>query len=68
MANSRVKDYYDLYMLSESYRFKGPLIYKAVQETFKRRKTEFSKTEPLGLSEAFFIDKNFSLIYILNAI
>lgn len=57
MANSRVKDYYDIYVLSESYGFKGPVIYEAVRETFKRRKTEFPKTEPLGLSGSFFKDR-----------
>lgn len=58
MANSRMKDYYDLYILSQSYGFEGHIIYRAIAETFKKRKTEFPKTEPLGLTMTFLNDKS----------
>lgn len=53
-----MKDYYDLYLLSQSYGFEGHIIYRAIAETFKKRKTEFPKTEPLGLSITFLNDKS----------
>lgn len=56
MANSRMKDYYDLYMLSQSYKFRGRIIYEAISETFKRRNTEIPKIEPLGLTISFYKD------------
>ncbi len=39
MANSRMKDFYDVYTLSTNYNFKGDRIKKAVASTFIRRKT-----------------------------
>lgn len=38
-ANSRMKDFYDIYMLSTSFSFAGAELSRAVYETFKRRDT-----------------------------
>ena len=40
-ANSRYKDFYDIYMLAERYTFKGELLQAAIQETFSHRQTTF---------------------------
>jgi hypothetical protein len=40
LANSRMKDYYDLWYLSKFYGFDGKLLATAVRSTFERRRTE----------------------------
>jgi len=39
MVNSRIKDFYDIYTLSVSYSFQSDRLKKAIESTFKRRKT-----------------------------
>ncbi|MEW6456928.1 MAG: nucleotidyl transferase AbiEii/AbiGii toxin family protein [Acidobacteriota bacterium] len=39
MANSRMKDFYDIYTLSVSHNFQGNILKKAIENTFERRKT-----------------------------
>ncbi len=53
MANSRMKDYFDLQMLAADYHFDGNLLAKAIQATFNRRKTQLPKGVPVGLSAEF---------------
>jgi predicted nucleotidyltransferase component of viral defense system len=55
-ANSRMKDYYDIWMLSETYEFADDGLAKAIAATFQRRKTEIPTTVPDGLSETFATD------------
>lgn len=38
-VNSRMKDFYDIYMLTESFDFDGRTLYEAIFETFQRRRT-----------------------------
>lgn len=40
-ANSRFKDFYDIYFVSRAFRFNGDELKKAVQITFENRKTGF---------------------------
>lgn len=40
-ANSRYKDFYDIYILSDKYEFDGKKLKEAVRETFDRRATAF---------------------------
>jgi hypothetical protein len=49
MANSRMKDFYDLWALARDFPFSGQIIALAIQNTFKRRKTPL----PPGTPEAF---------------
>jgi predicted nucleotidyltransferase component of viral defense system len=49
MANSRMKDFYDLWSLAYDFPFSGQIIASAIQNTFSRRKTPF----PTGTPEAF---------------
>ncbi len=52
MLNSRVKDYYDLALLSRLYPFRGALLIEAIRLTFLRRGTAV-EANPVELTEAF---------------
>lgn len=39
MLNSRLKDFYDIYVLSKTYDFDGTTLRQAIEETFNHRKT-----------------------------
>src|SRR3954451_21084114 len=51
LLNSRMKDYYDLALLSRLYSFSGKVLVEAVRATFRRRETPI-ETEPIGLTGA----------------
>ena len=53
MANSRMKDFYDLYVLGRDFAFDGGILTRAIQATFKRRNTEIPRETPLALTEEF---------------
>lgn len=55
--NSRMKDFYDVYMLSENYEFDGRILYEAIFETFQRRGTNYSR-ETAVFSDEFAVDLN----------
>jgi len=50
--NSRLRDYYDIWLLSRSFDFDGTLLATAIQKTCERRETEIP-TEPAALTAAF---------------
>lgn len=52
-ANSRMKDFYDLYWLSEHMSFDRALLSEAVRATFARRGTELPIETPLALTSEF---------------
>ena len=52
MLNSRMKDYYDLALLSRMYSFEGELVTEAVSATFRHRGTSL-EAEPIGLTQAY---------------
>lgn len=53
IANSRMKDYFDLWILSRNFAFDGDTLRRAVQATFNRRKTMLPPGIPFGLTDAF---------------
>lgn len=53
VANSRMKDYYDIYYLSNCFNFVGNILQLAIQSTFKRRDTNIPERIPAGLSDDF---------------
>lgn len=55
MANSRMKDFYDVYALSTSRNFRGNTLKKAIEDTFKRRKTPMPD-DPLVFRQEFHED------------
>jgi predicted nucleotidyltransferase component of viral defense system len=55
VLNSRMKDYYDLALLSRMYPFEGEPLTDAIVATFRHRGT-IIETEPIGLTEAYHND------------
>jgi predicted nucleotidyltransferase component of viral defense system len=55
LLNSRMKDYYDLALLSRMYSFEGETLIKAILATFGHRGTSID-AEPIGLTDAFYAD------------
>lgn len=53
IANSRMKDFYDLWTLAMQFDFDGTLLAKAIRATFARRQTELPGAAPLALTEEF---------------
>lgn len=53
MANSRMKDFYDLAVLARNFDFDGPLLARAIRATFVRRKTDLPTTTPVALTPVF---------------
>ena len=52
-ANSRMKDYYDIWMLSQSFDFDHERLARAIAATFARRKTKIPDELPDALTPAF---------------
>ena len=53
LLNSRLKDYYDIWLLSECFDFDLSLLRTAVENTFERRKTAVPKGLPNALTPTF---------------
>lgn len=51
--NSRMKDYYDLWLILETFEFDGGSLQKAIETTFRRRDTEIPNECPVSLSADF---------------
>ena len=51
--NTRMKDFFDLWYLSNSFDFDGPLLLRAIQGTFDRRSTPLPLTTPVALTDSF---------------
>ena len=56
LANSRMKDFYDLVSLSRELGFEGNLLSEAIQKTFARRGTALPSGMPVALTPEFFED------------
>lgn len=56
MANSRMKDYFDIFYLSQRFEFEGENLAGALRATFERQKTSIPLQTPRGLSAAFAVD------------
>jgi len=52
LLNSRLKDFYDLALLSRMYPFEGERLLKAISATFRHRGTPI-EVEPIGLTQAY---------------
>jgi predicted nucleotidyltransferase component of viral defense system len=58
--NDRMKDFYDIYLLSQERDFDGPVFVRAITATFKNRKTEIPLDIPKPLSDDFASQKQAS--------
>ena len=57
LANTRLKDFFDLWYLSRKFTFEGPLLTEAVTRTFARRNTGLPTAIPVALTEDFVAQK-----------
>lgn len=53
MLNSRMKDYFDLWILAKHAEFDGSVLTRAIRATFERRGTAIPHRLPIGLSDEF---------------
>lgn len=53
MTNSRMKDYFDLWILAQHTDFDGEILRQAIRATFTRRKSNLPAELPLGLATVF---------------
>jgi len=53
MANSRMKDFYDVWLLSTLFEFEGPVLSEAVRNTLERRSTPLPDGLPVALTDEF---------------
>ncbi len=56
MANSRMKDFFDIWFLATNFEFDGRLLKEAIEKTFKNRDTEIVEV-PTALTPAFYQNK-----------
>jgi len=53
IANSRMKDFFDLLVLARDFSFEGGILTEAIEATFERRRTEIPSEEPLAFTDEF---------------
>jgi hypothetical protein len=56
MANTRMKDFYDLWIVTERMPFNGPPLRQAIEATFRRRETPVPSDAPVALTAEFHDD------------
>lgn len=56
MANSRMKDFYDVWLMSKLHEFEYKILKQALENTFSRRQTKIPDKEPLALTAEFYND------------
>lgn len=61
IANSRMKDFFDLFTLCRHFEFEGELVCRAIKATFERRKTSIPTSRPLALTTEFSEDQQKSV-------
>ena len=57
IANSRMKDFYDIWFLAQNFSFEGARLYDSIQATFARRTTAVPSEIPLCLTAEFHSDR-----------
>lgn len=53
IANSRMKDFSDIWMMSKMFNFEGIATSKAIRATFERRNTDIPRSLPVALTNSF---------------
>lgn len=53
IANSRMRDFYDVWTMSCIFEFDGSLLAEAIRVTFERRRTSIPSTAPIALTAEF---------------
>jgi hypothetical protein len=57
VANSRMKDFYDLWLMSRLFEFEGDSLCNALRNTFKRRSTPLPQGQPMAFTNEFIEDE-----------
>ncbi|CAN5485174.1 nucleotidyl transferase AbiEii/AbiGii toxin family protein [soil metagenome] len=57
MTNTRMKDFYDIWLLSNNLKFDKKILAEAIKETFKRRNTPLPDAVPMALTSEFSQDE-----------
>jgi predicted nucleotidyltransferase component of viral defense system len=57
IANTRMKDFFDVWTLTRSFDYDGRVLCQAMKVTFERRKTELPSTAPMALTPEFYGDR-----------
>lgn len=55
--NSRMKDFYDIWWLSQNHSFEGDVLRRAISATFERRGTPMPEDKPTAITSAFVTDR-----------
>jgi hypothetical protein len=53
MANSRMRDFYDTWVLLQQFELNDQVLAQAIRATFERRGTRIPSNVPLGLTDEF---------------
>ncbi|MDP8265682.1 MAG: nucleotidyl transferase AbiEii/AbiGii toxin family protein [Candidatus Aceula meridiana] len=53
LLNSRMKDFYDIWLMMRQFEFKGANLVEAIKKTFKHRKTDIPHNKPLFAEEIY---------------
>ena len=57
LANTRMKDLFDLWTLARQFAFQGPTLTQAIQATFSRRQTALPERAPVAMTPEFYDDR-----------
>ncbi|MEO6194407.1 MAG: nucleotidyl transferase AbiEii/AbiGii toxin family protein [Thermoanaerobaculia bacterium] len=57
MANTRMRDFYDLWVLAQTFDFAGAVLAEAIRATFERRQTQIPSEVPTALTTEFESDQ-----------
>ena len=58
LFNSRIKDYYDIWLLSENFSFDGDILQEAIKRTFSGRNVAIPNELPQALSIEFYMQQS----------
>lgn len=53
IVNSRMKDFYDIWVLAQDNAFEGPVLSEAIRRTFEQRRSPLPTSPPLALTSEF---------------
>jgi predicted nucleotidyltransferase component of viral defense system len=53
MSNSRMKDFYDVYVLARDFEFDGTVLQASIRRTFEKRETPFHEGVPVAWTDEF---------------
>ena len=63
LSNTRMKDFHDIWALSESFDIDGEALLVAVDDCFRRRGTPWSEEMPEALTAEFYSDTNIRMAW-----